>query len=62
MKKIVTLFFTLFVVTGICFAADPVEGYWISFDEKTGKATAGWQIYTEGGKLYGKMLSFTNKT
>ena len=62
MKKIIILFLIIFVVTGICFAADPVEGFWISFDEKTGEATAGWHIYVEGDKLYGKMLSFTNKS
>jgi len=38
-------------------AADPAEGYWVSVDEKSGKPTAGWQIYQEGGKLYGKILS-----
>ena len=58
MKKNIVLILTLFVITGICFAADPVEGFWISFDEKTGKATAGWQIYVEGGKLYGKCCLF----
>jgi uncharacterized protein (DUF2147 family) len=26
-------------------------------DDKTGKATAGWEIYTTGNKLYGKILS-----
>jgi uncharacterized protein (DUF2147 family) len=39
------------------FALDPVEGYWVSVDEKTGKVTAGWEIYVEGGKLYGKICS-----
>jgi uncharacterized protein (DUF2147 family) len=34
-----------------------VEGFWISVDDKTGKSTAGWEIYQEGGKLYGKVLS-----
>ena len=62
MKKIIFLFLTLIVVSGICFAADPVEGYWISIDEKTGKATAGWYIYLEGGKLYGKIMSFADKS
>jgi len=58
MKKIFTLVFTLSVVAGFCFAAaDPVEGYWLSIDEKTGKTTAGWYVYQEGGKLYGKILS-----
>jgi uncharacterized protein (DUF2147 family) len=34
-----------------------VEGFWISVDEKTGKATAGWEIYQQGGKLFGRILS-----
>ncbi|MDR1100193.1 MAG: DUF2147 domain-containing protein [Treponema sp.] len=42
---------------GLSFAADPVEGYWLSVDDKTGKVSAGWHIYQEGGKLYGKILS-----
>ena len=61
MKKIVVLFFVIFAAAGISFAADPVEGFWISMDEKTGEVTAGWHIYAEGGKLYGKILSMTNK-
>jgi len=44
-------------VTGICFAADPAEGFWISMDEKTGKVTAGWEIFVRDGKLYGRILS-----
>jgi uncharacterized protein (DUF2147 family) len=48
----------LFVLGGgFCFAVDPAEGYWLSVDERTGKVTAGWEIYQEGGKLYGKVLS-----
>jgi uncharacterized protein (DUF2147 family) len=43
--------------TGLCFAVDAVEGVWISVDDKTGKATAGWEIYQTDGKLYGKILS-----
>jgi uncharacterized protein (DUF2147 family) len=39
------------------FAADPVEGFWISVDDKTRKVTAGWEIYVEGGKLYGRICS-----
>jgi uncharacterized protein (DUF2147 family) len=42
---------------GLAFAADPAEGYWLSVDDKTGKVTAGWEIYQEGDKLYGKVLS-----
>ena len=61
MKNIIILVLVLFVAAGICFANsladDPVEGYWLSVDEKSGKVTAGWFIYQEGGKLYGKILS-----
>jgi uncharacterized protein (DUF2147 family) len=56
MKKIaLALIFGL--IAGGFLAADPVEGYWVSVDEKTGKVTAGWEIYQNGGKLYGKILS-----
>ena len=61
MKKIAFLAVLFVLAAGICFAADPVEGYWISIDEKSGKVTAGWQIYSEGGKLYGKILSLADK-
>jgi uncharacterized protein (DUF2147 family) len=60
LKKTMALFLALFVVTVICLAADPVEGYWLSIDEKTGKVTAGWQIYQEGGKLFGKIVSMAD--
>jgi uncharacterized protein (DUF2147 family) len=50
----------LFIVGGLCFAADPAEGFWISVDEKTGKDTAGWEIFVRDGKLYGKILSAVN--
>jgi uncharacterized protein (DUF2147 family) len=43
--------------TGLSFAADPAEGYWLSVDEKTGRVTAGWELYQDGGKLYGKVVS-----
>jgi hypothetical protein len=61
MKKLsITLLLTLLqavLTTGTCFAADATEGFWISVDEKTGKATAGWEIYQSGGKLFGKIHS-----
>ena len=57
MKKI-ALFVLIFVfIAGFCFASDPALGYWISVDEKTGKATAGWEIYLNGDRLFGKILS-----
>lgn len=57
MKKSLILCGVLTMTAVLCLA-DPVEGYWISVDDKTGRATAGWEIYLQGGKLYGKILSF----
>ncbi|MDR1867124.1 MAG: DUF2147 domain-containing protein [Treponema sp.] len=54
---------TVFVCAILCsfacaaFAADPAEGFWISIDEKTGIATAGWEFYQNNGVLQAKMLS-----
>jgi uncharacterized protein (DUF2147 family) len=59
MKKLVVMLCGFFLAAGICLA-DPAEGFWISTDEKTGKDTGGWQIYLEGGKLYGKILSIAD--
>jgi len=56
MKKIIVLFLA-FTVCGLCFAVDPVEGFWLSIDEKSGEVTGGWHIYVEGGILYGITLS-----
>jgi uncharacterized protein (DUF2147 family) len=61
MKKIIAVLFVTLIAAGICFAADPVEGFWLSIDEKTEKVTAGWHIYQEGGKLYGKILSIATE-
>ena len=61
MKKAIALFMVVFVVTGICFASDPVEGFWLSID-KHGNADSGWHIYEEDGRLYGKILSMSDKT
>ncbi|GHV74857.1 hypothetical protein AGMMS49940_21590 [Spirochaetia bacterium] len=56
MKQIIALCMGMVLAAGFCFA-DPVEGFWISVDDKTGKATAGWEIYRQNGKLYGRILS-----
>jgi uncharacterized protein (DUF2147 family) len=56
MKKRIALVLVFGLIAGVFLAADPVEGYWVSVDEKTGKITAGWQIYQSNGKLYGKIL------
>ena len=57
MKKFIFLTAVFVFSTVFCFGADQAEGFWISVDEKSGKATAGWEIYTVGNKLYGKILS-----
>lgn len=57
MKKLIALLAALTVCAGVAFAADPVEDYWISWDEKTNKATGGWVIYEKNNLLYGEMLS-----
>ena len=60
MKKIIAIIMVLTSAAAVCFAADPVEGYWLSVDEKTEKITAGWHIYQAEGKLYGKILSMAD--
>ncbi|MDR3146562.1 MAG: DUF2147 domain-containing protein [Treponema sp.] len=57
MRKTILLAGALVLLAGLRLAADPVEGYWVSVDDKTGKVTAGWEIYQSGGKLFGKVLS-----
>jgi uncharacterized protein (DUF2147 family) len=57
MKKMTALVLGSLLLGGFCFAGDPAEGYWLSIDDKSGKITAGWEIYQQGGKLYGKVLS-----
>jgi uncharacterized protein (DUF2147 family) len=48
----------LFVTVAVfSFAVDPAEGFWISTDEESGKDTAGWEIYIQNDKLYGRILS-----
>ena len=44
MKKFIALLEVMLIGAGVCFAADPAEGYWISYDEKTNEATAGWRF------------------
>ncbi|MDR3238867.1 MAG: DUF2147 domain-containing protein [Clostridiales bacterium] len=38
-------------------AQDPIEGLWLSVDDKSGAIQSGWELYQDGGLLYGKMLS-----
>jgi len=61
MKKFITILICM-TAAALCFAqSDPVEGYWISIDEKTNKTTAGWYVYQEGGRLFGKIMSTVNE-
>ncbi|GHV88496.1 hypothetical protein AGMMS50267_08560 [Spirochaetia bacterium] len=60
MKRAIILCTVLLLQTVLCFAADPVEGYWVSVDDKTGKITAGWEMYVSDGILYGKMHSMAD--
>jgi len=57
MKKIITVMVFILLYSVNVFAADPVEGYWLSVDSKTGEIQSGWEIYVSNGFLYGKMLS-----
>jgi uncharacterized protein (DUF2147 family) len=58
MKKGVVFFIIMGVLgTGLCFGKDPVIGYWLSVDDKTGKTTAGWELYMANGTLQGRILS-----
>jgi uncharacterized protein (DUF2147 family) len=57
MKKFTVLSVLALVLTGYCFTLDPAEGFWISVDEKTGKTTAGWEIFVQNGKLFGRICS-----
>jgi uncharacterized protein (DUF2147 family) len=57
MRKSIVLLFLFIAGAGLCFADDPAVGYWISIDDKTGKATAGWELYAVNGELRGRILS-----
>jgi uncharacterized protein (DUF2147 family) len=56
MKKPLGLCLFLFSVAGLCFAADPAEGYWTSVDDKSGKSSI-WELYLMGDTLCGKMVA-----
>ena len=51
--------FTYFSVANLF--SDSVEGLWKSIDEKTGKVTAVWKIYTKESKLFGEILVAVGK-
>ena len=53
MKKLLILVGSILLLTTKLFAADPAVGLWKSIDDKTGKVTAIWKVYEQGGKLFG---------
>jgi uncharacterized protein (DUF2147 family) len=58
MKRALFLFCFIISAVSFCFAVDPVEGYWFSVDDKTGKVVSGWELYVDGsGVLHGRILS-----
>ena len=57
MKKLVTLLAAALMCASAVFAQDPASGLWKSVDDKTGKTTAIWKIYEEGGKLFGTIAA-----
>ncbi len=62
MKRI-ALFLILALFASVWFlSADSALGYWKSIDDETGKVTAGWEIYVENGKLYGKIITAVDVT
>ena len=58
MKKLILLLSSLLLSTAL-FAADPAAGLWKSIDDKTGKVTAIWKVYEQGGKLFGTIAATT---
>ena len=43
--------------SSIAFAADPPIGKWQTVDDKSGKVESEVEMYQEGGKLFGKIVS-----
>ena len=42
--------------------SDPVEGYWIATNQRTGEAVCGWHMFVKDGILYGVILSAKDAT
>ena len=48
---------TVFFCTGLVWAVESPVGKWNTIDEKSGKVTSVVELYEEGGKLFGKIIS-----
>jgi uncharacterized protein (DUF2147 family) len=57
MTKFLATAIFVFLCAGAAFAADPVEGFWLSVNDKTGEVQSGWEVYQSNGALVGKMIS-----
>jgi uncharacterized protein (DUF2147 family) len=57
MKKTITTVIIILACAGYAFAADPVEGFWLSVDPISGKIQSGWEMYINNNTMYGKMVS-----
>jgi len=62
MKKLFAFQAIFMCFSLLCVFADPAEGLWKSIDEKTGKVTAVWKLYSQGDKLFGEILVALNKS
>jgi len=57
MKKIIVTAIIILICSQTVFAADPVEGFWLGYDSKTGEIQTGWEIYESNGYMCGKIVS-----
>jgi uncharacterized protein (DUF2147 family) len=62
LKKFSVIVALAIAAAAYSFAADPVEGFWKSIDEKTGEATAYWKIYEKSGVLFGEIVKIVGKS
>lgn len=56
MFKKVSITVCLALICSVFAFADPVEGFWKSIDDKTGKVTAYWNIYQRNNQLFGEIV------
>ncbi|MDA3901056.1 MAG: DUF2147 domain-containing protein [Spirochaetes bacterium] len=57
--SIIFVLLTIFMFTlAVLNAAAPIEGYWKSIDEDTGKPTAFWKFSVNSGTLTGQIISY----
>jgi uncharacterized protein (DUF2147 family) len=57
MKKTIATIIVILACAGAAFADDPIEGFWLSVDPKSGQIQSGWEMYIINGTMYGRMVS-----